>query len=149
MIRNNSIKKIQRPTSVFKLSFLLVLIVSIQWQCISPPDFVGGDLIPNQDIFYVKTDTSFSISAYTIAYDTVVTQGFSEAILGETYDPIFGRTQASFITQLRIPTANHRFGTNPTIDSAFFFLTFNESLGNEPIYIGIYELIDSLASDSV
>lgn len=149
MTKNNAFRKTLSSFRVLKLSIILALVATIQWQCISPPDFVGGDLIPPQDIFNVKIDTSFSISVFTVPYDTVVTQGFSEAIIGETYDPIFGRTKASFVTQLRIPSLNQRYGTNPTIDSAFLFITFSERLGNEPINIAVYELTDSLARDSI
>lgn len=123
----------------------VILVTSMLfWRCISPPDYLGGDLLPSQDLVKVKTDTSFQLSAYTQDYDSINTAYFATSVLGETYDPIFGRTKAKFFTQLAIPKIGHTFGTNPTIDSAFIYISLADKLGDEPISIGVYELADSL-----
>ncbi|MDY0200217.1 MAG: DUF4270 family protein [Tenuifilaceae bacterium] len=114
------------------------------WQCISPPDYLGGDLLPSQDLVRVKTDTSFQLSAFTQNYDSINTAYFITAVLGETYDPVFGRTKAQFFTQLALTKAGFSFGANPTIDSAFIYISLADKLGDEPINIGVYELADSL-----
>jgi hypothetical protein len=132
----------------FKFFSFLVLITLSSWQCVSPPDFVGRDLLPPQDVFRVKTDTSFSLSAFTQKYDSINSSNFTNAIVGETYDAVFGKSISSFLTQLSLPRVAHKFGTNPVVDSAFLFLSLGAQLGNEPIQIGVYELADSLAADS-
>ena len=48
MTKNNAFRKTLSSFRVLKLSIILALVATIQWQCISPPDFVGGDLIPPQ-----------------------------------------------------------------------------------------------------
>jgi hypothetical protein len=133
---------------ILKPALILLLFSTIFWQCISPPDYLGGDLITSQDEFNVKIDTLFSLSAYTLPYDTANTMYFSEAVLGETFDEIFGRTKSSFLTQLRLGALNHSYGDSVQIDSVFLFLKLKDKLGNEPIKVGVYELTDSLSSDS-
>ncbi|PKP39434.1 MAG: hypothetical protein CVT98_01775 [Bacteroidetes bacterium HGW-Bacteroidetes-15] len=143
-----SSKNLLRSLRIVKIFSLLALSNILFLQCINPPDFIGGDLIPPQDIFRVKTDTSFTLSVFTEPYDTVVTSYFSEAIVGETFDPVFGKTRASFLTQVSIPTLGHDFGTNPVLDSAFVYFGLSTQFGDEPININIYELVDSLVVDS-
>jgi hypothetical protein len=107
---------------------------------------LGGDLLPSDDVFRVKTDTSFQLSAYTTNYDSINTAGFGTAVVGETFDPIFGKSHASFLTQVLLPSANFSWGTNPTIDSAYLYLQLSDQLGDEPIFFGVYELVDSIAT---
>jgi hypothetical protein len=149
MINNFSFKLVLRSLRAVKILSIFAFSNLLFWNCVNPPDFIGGDLIPPQDVSRVKTDTSFILSAFTIPYDTVITSYFNEAIVGETFDPVFGRTRASFLSQINIPTLNHKFGTNPTIDSAFIFFNYSNNLGEEPIDISVYELIDSLMVDSI
>lgn len=148
MTNNFFSKKLSRSLRTLKIVSLFILSNIIFWQCVNPPDFIGGDLIPPQDIFRVKTDTSFQLSVFTEPYDSVITSSFTEAIVGETFDPVFGKTRASFLSQVNIPTLGHSFGTNPTLDSAFIYLSLNDQLGEEPIHINVYELADSLVADS-
>ena len=128
------------------LNILSILLVTslLFWRCVSPPDYLGGDLLPSQDLVKVKTDTSFQLSAFTQNYDSINTASFSAAILGETNDPIFGRSKAEFFTQLALVKTSHSFGTNPVIDSAFIYISLADKLGEEPISISVYELADSL-----
>lgn len=141
----------QKSNSLFfmlrkKLIILSIFLITSTffWQCISPPDYLGGDLMPSQDLLQVKTDTSFQLSAYTYNYDSINTTNFASAVLGETYNPVFGRTKAQFLTQLHLAKTGYSFGTNPRIDSAFLYISLTDKLGNEPISVGVYELADSL-----
>jgi hypothetical protein len=133
----------------FKLILTLAFVTLLAWQCVSPPDYLGGDLIPDQDRFRVKMDTSFMISAYTMPYDTLITMMFQDAILGETYDAVFGRTKASVVTQLYTTTQGHKFGTGVTIDSVYLFLKLRSRFGDEPVNFSVYELTDSLHKDTI
>ena len=133
---------------IIKFSFFLILAITLFWKCVSPPDYLGGNLIPPGDYYRIKIDTSFGLSAYTIPYDTVRAMKFSDAILGESFDVVFGRTKSSFLTQLRLSNLKHKYGTLPQLDSAFLFLRLKEKLGDEPINILVFELADSLSKDS-
>jgi hypothetical protein len=149
-MRNNNISKTPKNQRLsFKFFFSLLFISLLAWQCVSPPDYLGGDLIPDQDKFNVKYDTTFVLSGYTVPYDTVITMMFQDAILGETFDPVFGRTKSSFVTQI-LPSVNaHKYGTEVTVDSAFLVLRLRSKFGNEPINVGVYQLTDSLHYDSI
>ena len=146
MIKSNTSAFLSRIFKGVKFPVFFVFISLMFWQCVSPPDFLGGDLLPADDIFRVKTDTTFQLSVYTSPYDSINTAGFGTAVVGETFDPIFGRSRASFLTQLLLPSANHSWGTNPVIDSVFLYLQLSDKLGEEPIHFGVYELIDSIAT---
>ncbi|HDP55609.1 MAG TPA: DUF4270 family protein [Bacteroidetes bacterium] len=142
-------KTLKKPTkNLFSFSLLITLSLLL-WQCVSPPDFLGGDLLPEDDFVKVKTDTSFIVSAYTQRYDTVNTLDFAEAIIGETWDEVFGRTKASFLTQIKLGYLDKFYGTNPSIDSAFLYLKLSDQLGEVPMFFAVYELSDSLSADSI
>ncbi len=150
MTRNSQpVKVISKSKQILRttLSFLFPLV--LLWSCINPPNYLGGDLLPEDDFVRVKTDTSFIISAYTERLDTIHTNSFTDAVMGETWDPIFGKTRASFLTQLRLEYLNSDYGTDPVVDSAFLYLKLLGQLGKEPMQFAIYELIDSLATDSL
>ena len=137
-----------KPIRLLKFIVLSLFVSPLLWQCISPPDFLGGDLVTAGDLYNVRIDTNFRLSAYTLPYDTVSTMAFKEAALGETFDMVFGRTRASFLTQLNLGKLKHSYGDSVQIDSVFLYLKLKEQLNNQPIKIGIYELSDSLAHDS-
>lgn len=131
-----------------KIYFVSIFVSLFLWQCISAPDFLGGDLLPDNDFSQVKIDTSFKLSAFTQAYDSINTAGFSEGIVGETYDAVFGKTRSSFLSQLLLGTLKDSFGTNPIVDSAFLYLSLSHRLGNAPIQFSVYELTKALSLDS-
>lgn len=142
-------KALKKPKTNLNIPFLLILFTFLMWRCISPPDYLGGDLLPDDDFYQVKVDTTFIVSAYTQRIDTVYTFNFIEGIVGETWDEIFGKTQASFITQLKLANIQKYYGTNPTVDSAYLYLSISGQHGKEPMRFGIYELTDSIATDSL
>lgn len=150
MTKSNPVfKALKKPKTNLNFSFLFILITLLMWKCISPPDYLGGDLLPDGDFSQVKVDTTFIVSAYTQRLDTVYTFDFVEAVIGETWDGIFGKTQSSFITQLMVATIQKYYGTNPTVDSAYLYLSLSGQLGKEPMRFAAYELADSIATDSL
>lgn len=140
-----SLSFLKRNIKVISVALFLLF---LNWQCISPPDFLGGDLLPEQDELSVKSDTSFLLSAYTIGYDTLSTSNFTDAVLGETLDDIFGHTRSSFATQFRLGYLEHDWGENPTIDSVVLTLKLKDELGDAPLDFNVFELTDSLLTDN-
>ena len=130
---------------------VFLLITPIFWQCISPPDYLGYELIPQQDLLRTKVDTSFTVSAFTLLGDTLDTRAFSEAIIGAMYDEVFGKTKAGFLSSIQIGSLNHKFGENPTIDSVILTLKLKTSFGDPsiPLKVYVHELTDTLSQDSV
>lgn len=95
------------------------------------------------------TDT-LQIRAYTVPDDSVYTLNMSYAQVGSMYDPIFGRTTATFFSQVITTTRRARFGTNPVFDSAYLYLpykyTYGDTLSNMTLHV--YPLTESII-DSV
>jgi len=104
MTKSNPSAFLSQKFKGIKLPFFFLFFSVVFWQCVSPPDFLGGDLLPDGDVFRVKTDTSFQFSVYTSDYDSLNTAQFGTAVVGETFDPIFGRSRASFLSQILLPT---------------------------------------------
>jgi len=75
------------------LSFLAFSLTS----CYNEPGFLGNNLLPDQDIYMVKIDSSFKVSAYTLTKDSLNSFLASEGTLGYLNSEIFGSTKGSFI----------------------------------------------------
>jgi hypothetical protein len=67
-------------------------------------------------------------------------------MLGTINDPVFGETEASFLTQLWVSVLGRDFGTDPRADSLMLYLrladVYGDSLAAQEIIV--YELSDSL-----
>jgi len=63
--------------------------------------------------------TSYDVIAYNSYVDSIRSNQsvLQNALLGAYEEPVFGKTKASFISQLRLATPNPSFGTNATVDS--------------------------------
>jgi Domain of unknown function (DUF4270) len=70
------------------------------------------------------------IGGYTIEDDSLETKGLSSVYLGSLYDPIFGRTDASFYMNFEIDggQSNVSLGVNPVIDSMVLYLKYSTSI---------------------
>lgn len=152
MIKVNRFRTIKGKTpKTTRLLITFLLLTPLFWKCISPPDYLGYELIPGQDMLSTKVDTTFSVSAFTLMGDTLDTRWFSQAIVGAMYDGVFGKTKAGILSSVQIGSVNHKFGANPVIDSVFLTLALKEQFGdpNIPIKVFVHELTDTLHRDSV
>jgi hypothetical protein len=70
------------------------------------------------------------IGGYTIEEDSLEGKGLSSVYLGSLYDPIFGRTDASFYMNFEIDggQSNVSLGVNPMIDSMVLYLKYSTSI---------------------
>ncbi len=139
-----------RYLSLFSKAIFVLFAISII-SCSTEPDFLGENLIPNQDKIGLELDTSFVISAYTIASDTILTRGISKAHLGYIHDEIFGKTKADFLMQMKLPSLNFSFGDSPVADSLILTFKLSRTYGDKtnPLVVKVHELIDSLSYDSL
>lgn len=94
-------------------------------------------------------DENFTMDKYTatdiLAYNQVTGEGNQPGpvetgylpynALGAFVDPVFGDTEASFVTQLNLPTSNPllSLGKNPKIDSVYVYI---------PYVVGTYETVN-------
>jgi hypothetical protein len=142
--------------SLFAIVFSLLIISSaILIGCQKESKF-GFDLLPAEDTLKVKITDTLSVTARTIVDDSVSITGVSYLLFGCCNDPIFGRTTASFVTELRLETTNSGlcFGVNPKPDSIFLFLPYQRDsisyFGNKEYqqHMEIFDLNQNLLRDS-
>lgn len=82
---------------------------------------VGSGLLDtgsNANVFYVDL-VSYNTNNDSIRSDEKV---LINGILGVYEEPVFGRTKAKFISQVRLGTLSPNFGTNPNVDSVFLHI---------------------------
>ena len=121
------------------------------FSCEKEPGEIGLAIQPPDDKLEVRyTDTS-SLVSYSVIEDSVKTDEMSINLLGSMYDPVFGKTTASFATQLRMANAGVDFGVNPQVDSLVLSLVYVSYYGDllTQQTLHIYELDEDIFIDSV
>ncbi len=116
-------------------------------------DFVNVDNPVEEDKIAGTRVVFNDIGGYTIQDDSLDVKNLPSAYLGSSFDPIFGRTDASFYMNFEIDggISNYTFGTNPRIDSTVLYLKYNLL---KPVYLdtaqllrlSVYELTEKLTS---
>lgn len=141
-----------------KLSFIGFLFLFLtQTSCKKDIDTAGYNIIgQGKDLNVIYTDT-FSVEAYTVQMDTLITHRQSYYMLGAMNDIDFGITKAHIITQFNLPGGASSFtfgGATAKIDSVVLQLPFATSTsyyGNisRMQEIKVLRLTDTLSFDSV
>lgn len=113
-------------------------------------DEIGLNLTPPGDRFQYVVDSNTVITATTLRQDSVTSEKRTTSLLGCMNDPIFGRTTASLLTQLRLSSNEVDFGVNAQIDSANLLLKYKSAYGDTTVQqsMRIYELSKDLFIDS-
>lgn len=115
--------------------------------CYNEPQFLGNNLVPNDDKHAVKTDTLFELSAYTLKEDSLNTYLYSTGMLGYVNSEIFGSTKGSFVGRyLPAKTTEGYGGATAKPDSLFFNFTPSSFYGDTSrvLTIKVHELTDTL-----
>lgn len=138
------LQHVHKPSPGKALIILPLLLIFIH-SCYNDPNFLGNNLIPEEDIYAVKTDTLFEVSAYSIQSDTMLaTSGY----LGYYNSEIFGSTKGSFVGRYLPTTSTEGFG-GPTAkpDSLFFYFKTSSFYGDTLINLAIrlHEITDTAA----
>jgi len=102
--------------SFFKQILLLVTIVLFV-SCDKEYNVIGVGLI-SQNHFMLK-DTTFSVVAYNQKITPIESENLLVNALGIYDNPAFGKTTASFATQIMLSSENPIVSTNPVIDSVY------------------------------
>ncbi len=135
----------------FAGSFLALFVLSAVFisSCNKKPEQIGLELLESEQLF-VGTDTAFIVSAYSTIEDTVVTDETSLNLLGSMITHNFGKTTASFYTQIRLSTVSPDFGDNPVADSAVLTFVYNGYYGNilTQQHLTVYRMTDDFYLDS-
>lgn len=75
------------------------------------------------------------------------TKNLNTLLLGSMVDPVMGRTNAGFVTQLHLSAPNQNFGNDPMVDSVVLQLAISGYYGDSTTLqtVHVYELADSLS----
>lgn len=93
------------------------------------------------DSLLVATDeTQSSFGGYT-----------GSRLVGSITDGHFGRTEASFVSEMILEDIDPNFGTNPVVDSVYLFLRYNGSYGDTsvPMNLEVYNLAEVIRPNGV
>lgn len=69
-------------------------------------------------------DDSQTVVAYSKKLNPIQTNRLPLYQLGTYKDPVYGKSDISFLTQLSMESDDPKFGTNPTVDSVFIYIPF-------------------------
>lgn len=134
------------------VAYWYILLLPFLIQC-SEPSVIGLDIQPPSDQINVKFIDSLTVNAYTVREDSVRSDNTLYFLLGTLNDPLFGKSQSSFCTQINLPSSNIIFPDNITVDSMILSLVVRGYYGNDkyinPVNIRVYEINDKLFPDSV
>jgi hypothetical protein len=122
--------------------------------CEEDPSF-GIDLLPEEDKVNGFFDNSTQLSGFTFLPDSIRTDEgiYSSArsfnLLGSYLDPVFGLTQADFLTETRLSSNLVNFGDTMVSDSLILYLKIGERYGEfrqfHAMNINIYKLKDTIS----
>ena len=107
--------------------------------CNEDPIGLGGGLVGGDASGYVD---SLDVIAYNSRFDSIRSdQRFLQnALLGAYEEPVFGRTQASFISQLRLNALSPSFGKNPSVDSVHLFIPVYYNTSSDSVRVDTVNL---------
>ena len=133
--------------SFFK--FILLLFVTILLvSCDKDFNEIGSDII-GENHFGLEQDSTKGITAYNIDFGSVESNNLPINALGYYNHPFFGKTKASFVSQIVMDTINPSFGANPTVTKVELSIPYFSTLMSTDAETGnrTYEL-DSIYGSS-
>jgi hypothetical protein len=141
----NSVKLPVFPLTVFVFIILIHLAA-----CKKDPITLGISLLPPTDTLSIKTIDTVSIISYSVLQDSIRSDRTKTSILGSFIDPVFGKTTASFCTQVRLSSEGVSFGINPVLDSVVLMLRYSSIYGNADAFqnVRVYEMDEDLTIDT-
>ena len=142
-MRKNLKINLRRKVTQLSATFFTLLLVSVS--CKKELTSVGDNLA-NTELNHTIVDT-FSMVTYSELLDTLESDETSISLLGAYIDPIFGRVDCGFVTQLVPDTYNPVFPAAPIVDSVVLALQFSSieyyaDLTN--LNVEVYEISDVL-----
>lgn len=99
---------------------LLTIVTFISCKKKDTDSVLGLDVQPGSDLLGVTVSDTSSIFMYTSTTDSVRAYNDRYKLMGSNQDPIFGRIDASFYTNMSLPNniTGVTFGTDPHLDHA-------------------------------
>jgi len=141
----------QQVSKYFSGNFLLFLLsIVFLYSCEEAPNELGLNLQKSNSEFRVGFTDTISVESYTLTQDSVRSDKAIYSPSGTFIDPVFGTTEASLVTQLRLSTPLDP-GNGVHIDSLVLFLLTADHYGddNSEMKLKVYESFKHLYLDSI
>ena len=109
----------------FLKPFLFAITVVFFISCDKDFNEIGADFVDNDH--YNFTTQKYDVVAYNQSLGPVQTSNLPTNSLGYYNNPVFGRTKASFVTQLELASVNPTFINNPSsiqVDSVYLYVPY-------------------------
>jgi hypothetical protein len=104
-------------------AFILGLVTIFVVSCDKDYNEIGTDIV-NDDHYLFEKDVTKSIIAYNQKIGPVQTNDLAVNALGYYNNPVFGKTKASYVTQLELATLAPTFKTHVVIDSVHLYIPY-------------------------
>jgi hypothetical protein len=145
---NRKINSVSNP--IFRIFLFVTILFSGIYitSCEEDPTIIGKDLLPESDFVSIHSIDTLHAISYTMYDESAETDNPSIAYMGRIYDPYFGTTDASFVSQIRMA---EEWPDQPfTIDSVKLFLVLNEVKGTSGLTprIRMTEIAKQIYNDS-
>lgn len=136
---------------VFGLSATFLIALFLTVSCKKKESNLGANALDPNSLLNAHQVDTFSLTTFTIAEDSVISDNPAYAVLGSYNDPKFGTFDANFYTQLRLSGLNPNFGDvgDIVIDSVVLGLEYVDSYGNYAQQtLEVYEVTEKMHIDS-
>jgi len=119
-------------THIFSKAILGILLVTLIFNigCKKDPSTLGLNVQPPGDRITQTFPFISNVSAWTFSEDSITSDERTFNLLGCYIDPVFGRTSAGFVSQVRLASSTVTFGTINTVDSIILYLSVNGCYGD-------------------
>ncbi|MBP6460155.1 MAG: DUF4270 family protein [Crocinitomicaceae bacterium] len=128
----------------------LVVFVLLLVSCKKEVSSIGVGALSAKDPLLQGVDT-FTLHTETKQYDSLISSNPSYLLIGSSVDPVFGKTNASFYSQVRLTSFKPNFGAlaNITIDSVVLSMRYSDYYGTlTDQSFEVYQLTEGLSSTS-
>lgn len=142
----------RRNTSVTaffpKISLILLVSSILLASCEEDPTTIGRGILPETDFVNISAIDTIHAISYTMYDDSTQSDNPPASYLGSTWDPYFGTTTASFVSQIRLKQEWE--GKPFVVDSVKLVMKFQTVRGNVTgqHYLNLFEITNDLRTDT-
>lgn len=129
-------------------ALVLCVLAMMGFSCSKTTEKIGNGLLHESDHLAAFYTDTIELVCHAETIDSMATRGMTALLLGSMMDPVMGRTDAGFFTQLHLSAPNQRFGTDPVVDSVVLQLAISGYYGDTTALqtVHVYELADTLSA---
>lgn len=134
---------------LYRIVFISCCCIVLALAGCDDPVFKPDDKITQGSDIPLKTTDTLTIKATTVREGPLTAKNLPNIILGSMDDPSFGKSLASFYTEVSLPSNSVSFGENLSYDSLVLTLDYSGAYGDVSIpqdYV-VYEMTEDIDDD--